>query len=266
MSTMRSQPSSSTSNYLPPDVPQAYVRQVIVNLLLKRGFEGAEAGALTEIERLLEHHITNLFEESLELAHLSGRREANAIDLVAAQEESGWGVKRMKRESKRKRGKAPDIPYDPSSSTPSSPTFPTLSSLLDEQHGEEGEDIKPDFSSTAKAKGRGIKPAYSQEWFPVLPEKWTMVDADASDKGNHTPNKEDQNHNHNQPIQVTSALLDFIKLTATERGDIPPELGVVNYNRVDDKQDSAPMDGLKEMTAGKGLKRKWGVKGVSARS
>jgi hypothetical protein len=47
---------------------------------------------------------------------------------------------------------------------------------------------------------------------------------------------------------VTSGVLDFIKLTATERGDIPPELGLVDYRRAD----------------GREVRRKWGVKGVGS--
>ncbi|WVW78845.1 hypothetical protein I302_100808 [Kwoniella bestiolae CBS 10118] len=291
MSTMRSLPSNSSSNYLPPNIPQTYIRQTIVDLLLKRGFEGAEAGALTEIERLLEHHITNLFQESLEFAHLSGRREVNALDLVSAQEESGWGVRRMKRESKRRRGKenASEVTYDPSLSTPPSPSLPSLSSLLDEQQ-DQAEDIKPDLS-----KARGVKPSYSQEWFPSLPEKWTLISptddtyvnlvlnryiavrdqADDSPssilRGQNIPTSTDDSTPPNQPMQVTSALLDFIKLTATERGDIPPELGVVNYHRTSHRQDTSPdYDGGNRLGIGKGggggVKRKWGVKGVSARS
>nr|XP_019047565.1 hypothetical protein I302_04181 [Kwoniella bestiolae CBS 10118]OCF26495.1 hypothetical protein I302_04181 [Kwoniella bestiolae CBS 10118] len=263
MSTMRSLPSNSSSNYLPPNIPQTYIRQTIVDLLLKRGFEGAEAGALTEIERLLEHHITNLFQESLEFAHLSGRREVNALDLVSAQEESGWGVRRMKRESKRRRGKenASEVTYDPSLSTPPSPSLPSLSSLLDEQQ-DQAEDIKPDLS-----KARGVKPSYSQEWFPSLPEKWTLI----SPTDDNIPTSTDDSTPPNQPMQVTSALLDFIKLTATERGDIPPELGVVNYHRTSHRQDTSPdYDGGNRLGIGKGggggVKRKWGVKGVSARS
>ncbi len=45
---------------------------------------------------------------------------------------------------------------------------------------------------------------------------------------------------------MTAACLDFVRSTATERGDISPELGVVHYRK----------------TAGGVGKRKWGVKGV----
>jgi hypothetical protein len=39
-----------------------------------------------------------------------------------------------------------------------------------------------------------------------------------------------------------------MKLTATERGDIPVELGLVDYRRADTRD----------------VRRKWGVKGVGA--
>ncbi|WWC67569.1 uncharacterized protein I206_101478 [Kwoniella pini CBS 10737] len=266
MSTLTSLPSSSSSRYISPDVPSTYLRQVIVDLLLKRGFEGAEAGALAEIERLLEHHITNLFEDSVEYAHLTGRQEVNVIDLVSAQEGSGWGVKRLKRESKRKRGKAPQIQYDQISSPPS-PDLPNLL-LFDDDPQEtatESEDRKPDLNSMSgrKRNEKGIKPIYSQDWFPSLPGKWTLLDTSKVDSNNHQP-KEEVIHDQ-PPSQITTALLDFIKLTATERGDIPPELGVVNYSRVQNAGEDANMD-KKGIVSGKGMKRKWGVKGVSTRS
>ncbi|WWC87267.1 uncharacterized protein L201_002155 [Kwoniella dendrophila CBS 6074] len=268
MSTTRSLPVASSSTYIPPNVPQVYLRQMVVELLLKRGFEGAEAGALTEIERLLEHHITNLFEESLEYAHLTGRREVNVMDLVAAQEETGWGVKRMKRESRRRRGKAPQIEYEDSISSPPSPTLPSLSSLIEdneERQKSQDEDLKPDLSSLSNRsrKSRGIRPIYSQDWLPVLPEKWTLLDSFANNNTNST--SKDDTLSQDQPVQITSALLDFIKLTATERGDIPPELGIVDYRRASNKDDNSNSDGL-AIGAGKGVKRKWGVKGVSARA
>ena len=48
------------------------------------------------------------------------------------------------------------------------------------------------------------------------------------------------------PIQVTPASLDFVKSTVTERGDISPELGIVDFRR----------------PGGGGTKRTWTVVGV----
>ena len=42
------------STYLPPSTPPAHVRQMIVATLQRVGFESAEAGALGEMERLVE--------------------------------------------------------------------------------------------------------------------------------------------------------------------------------------------------------------------
>jgi hypothetical protein len=41
--------------HVSPSVPPHYLTHHIAQTLLRKGFQGAEAGALTEIERLLEH-------------------------------------------------------------------------------------------------------------------------------------------------------------------------------------------------------------------
>lgn len=88
----------------------------------------------------------------------------------------------------------------------------------------EGEDVKP--------VPRGA-PEYAWEGAPALPDPWTY--------------KPDLPPPPAPPAsRVTTGVLDFIKLTATERGDIPPELGLVDYRRVE----------------GREVKRRWGVKGV----
>ena len=67
---------------------------------------------------------------------------------------------------------------------------------------------------------------------------------------------------HPQQAQVTSASLDFVKLISTERGDIPPELGVVDYRRAR-RQESSGSGGAKGGAGGGGgEKRKWSTKGV----
>lgn len=76
-------------------------------------------------------------------------------------------------------------------------------------------------------------PEYAWEGAPALPDPWTY--------------KPDLPPPPAPPAsRVTTGVLDFIKLTATERGDIPPELGLVDYRRVE----------------GREVKRRWGVKGV----
>lgn len=44
--------------HLHPDAPAHYLTHHVATALLRRGFQGAEAGALTEIERLLEHRVS----------------------------------------------------------------------------------------------------------------------------------------------------------------------------------------------------------------
>jgi len=66
MSSTEDQPIASTSattiqsldalhTYLPSAAPPKYLTHHIASTLLRKGFQGAEAGALAEIERLLEH-------------------------------------------------------------------------------------------------------------------------------------------------------------------------------------------------------------------
>jgi hypothetical protein len=51
--------------HLAPSTPSHYLTRHIASTLLRRGFQGAEAGALTEIERLLEHRKLPLACETL---------------------------------------------------------------------------------------------------------------------------------------------------------------------------------------------------------
>jgi len=41
--------------HLPPTIPPYYLQNVIVSILQRKGFDSSEAGAITEIERLLEN-------------------------------------------------------------------------------------------------------------------------------------------------------------------------------------------------------------------
>ena len=75
-------------------------------------------------------------------------------------------------------------------------------------------------------------PSYAFDNAPPLPQPWTY-------KPDEVPAPPPPGN------KVTSGVLDFIKLTATERGDIPPELGLVDYRRREGK-------------------RKWGTKGAGA--
>ncbi len=110
------------------------------------------------------------------------------------------------------------LPTRPESPEPVQPE--TLATLPD------GEDVKPTLRPA---------PEYAWDGAPSLPEPWTY--------------KPDPPPPPPLPAsKVTSGVLDFIKLTATERGDIPPELGLVDYRRAD----------------GREVRRKWGVKGVGS--
>jgi hypothetical protein len=66
MASTEDQPIASTSattiqsldtlhTHLPSAAPPQYLIHHIASTLLRKGFQGAEAGALAEIERLLEH-------------------------------------------------------------------------------------------------------------------------------------------------------------------------------------------------------------------
>ncbi|TXT10845.1 hypothetical protein VHUM_02350 [Vanrija humicola] len=51
-----SQSSDTPHTHLPPDAAPAYLHRLVGATLQRRGFEGCEAGALAEMERLIEHH------------------------------------------------------------------------------------------------------------------------------------------------------------------------------------------------------------------
>jgi hypothetical protein len=122
--------------HLPPTVPAHYLTHHVVQTLLRKGFHGAEAGALTEIERLLEHRkfslchhqrprtlseisirdraecvdIQSLFTGSKDYARLAGRVTPNAFDVLKARDEVEYSsIRRMRREGKRRRKGKPSF-------------------------------------------------------------------------------------------------------------------------------------------------------------
>ncbi|GMK58399.1 hypothetical protein CspeluHIS016_0504310 [Cutaneotrichosporon spelunceum] len=206
-------------NHLAPGVTRAYLTRLVGHAAQKAGFDGAEVGALAEMERLLEHHIQRVFEEACDYAEHSGRAVPNGRDLYVAQSMSGWDVASLKRAAKRKRN---PIALATRAESPEPFQPETLATLPD------GEDVKPTLHPA---------PEYAWDGAPGLPEPWTYKPDLPPPPG--LP-----------PSKVTTGVLDFIKLTATERGDIPPELGLVDYRRAD----------------GREVRRKWGVKGVGASS
>lgn len=222
MSSTTSSLPPAPAAYIPPSAAPPFLRRLIVSALSSRGFDGAEAGALTEIERLVECHIEHVLGGAKDYANLCGRRDVHAGDVVMAQEETGWRVDAMRKESKRKRRA---LNLQTRSSPPPSPTSTTftLPDLLRQELSTES-DQKPSIASLSTARGEtggsGEKLSYAESWMPGLPEKWT-----------YTTSNGDYSFNLQEHVQVTSSLLDFIKLTAAERGDIPPELGLVNYRK-----------------------------------
>ncbi|WOO82956.1 uncharacterized protein LOC62_04G006436 [Vanrija pseudolonga] len=211
--------SDTPHTHLPPPAAPAYLHRLVGQTLQRRGFEACEAGALGEMERLIEHHIQRLFTLAHDYAALTGRTAPNARDLLAAQEASGWGVRDLAREAKKQRIGV-DLVVEEEQPEPT-PT-PNITSVP-----EDGGDVKPRLERTI--------PPYAYDSAPSLPPAWTY--------------KPDRPPTPPLPAgNVTSGVLDFIKLTATERGDIPPELGLVDYRRGD----------------GREARRKWGVRGVGA--
>lgn len=104
-------------------------------------------------------------------------------------------------------------------------------------------DKKPDLTGSGDVavdksdSGIGIKPIYGFEGIPSFPPKWTYpprpvvspVQYLVACKKELTGQEEvvdDTPHG-----QITKRSLDFVKLTASERGDIPAELGVVNFRK-----------------------------------
>ncbi|CAK9779526.1 hypothetical protein CC85DRAFT_287380 [Cutaneotrichosporon oleaginosum] len=198
--------------HLPPDATRHYLTRLVGIALQKRGFDGAEAGALAEMERLLEHHIQRVFAEAGAYAAHAGRAVPHARDAYECLAQQG-----LKRAAKRKRH---PIAMPTRAESPEPVQSETLATLP------EGEDVKPSLRAS---------PEYAWDGAPGLPEPWTYKPDPVPPPGAPAG-------------KVTTGVLDFIKLTATERGDIPPELGLVDYRRAD----------------GREVRRKWGVKGVGA--
>lgn len=203
-------------------------------------------------QRKLTADIQRLFVLAQDYAAVAGRSTPFAGDLARAQAESGWDVGRLKREAKKRRiGMSTEgaecrdsarsenympwprtaatldverLSLTPALALPTEPAPPeppqplTLASL-------------PELGSDEKPRPTPA-PAYAFDHAPPLPQPWTY----APDEVPPPPPP---------PNKVTSGVLDFIKLTATERGDIPPELGLVDYRRREGK-------------------RKWGTRGAGA--
>ena len=102
-------------------------------------------------------------------------------------------------------------------------------------------DIKPDINGyghgedKARVEAVGIKPVYGFEGCPSFPPKWTYATPDTvRPLTTHRYGcTDDQNEllDDTPHGQITKRSLDFVKLTASERGDIPAELGLVNFKK-----------------------------------
>lgn len=110
----------------------------------------------------------------------------------------------------------------PTSEEPPEPAAPINIASIPEGDG----DVKPKL---AKA------PEYAWDGAPALPDPWTY-------KPDLVPPPPPPSS------KVTAGVLEFMKLTASERGDIPAELGLVDYRRADTREG----------------RKKWGVKGIGA--
>jgi hypothetical protein len=104
---------------LHPSTPPQYLQRMIMTTLHRKGFESAEAGALAEMERLLENRwskfkapleanciyidVQSIFTRAMNHANLSGRTSSNAIDLLESQETTSWPSITLRNESKRHR-------------------------------------------------------------------------------------------------------------------------------------------------------------------
>jgi len=147
---------------------------------------------------------------------------------MAAQEASGWDVGTLRRESKRKRTGTSirkavltlDYELAVEEEEPEPAPAPNIASIPSTT----GEDVKPQLQKP---------PEYAWEGAPPLPDPWTYK-PDLPPPPPLAPSK------------VTAGVLEFMKLTASERGDIPAELGLVDYRRADTRE----------------VRRRWGVKGV----
>ncbi|KAK4686007.1 hypothetical protein P7C73_g4131, partial [Tremellales sp. Uapishka_1] len=224
--TTHSLPAPST--LLAPSLPAQYLNHLILTTLQRKGFESAQSGAIVEMEHLLERHMRNLFETANEYAELCNRATPNMADLHSSFLATGYSVAKLRKEAKRRRApiKLPTESERPDVEVPLS--------LFDVEGAEgQGSDAKPSIQ-----RREGEKASYAWEGALTLPEKWTYA----------IPAETDSKAPDTAPAHLSSTLLDFIKQTATERGDIPPELGLVDYRL--------------EGGGGKKKRKTWGVKGV----
>lgn len=108
-------------------------------------------------------------------------------------------------------------------------------------------ELKPSFDASGQirvqeaSERKGPVPPYAFDWAPGLPGKWTYaVLTEVSvcllcPTGNTDSRSQEDKPPPDAPVKVTSASLDFVKASISS-GDIPPELGIVNYLHAAKKQ------------------------------
>lgn len=110
---------------------------------------------------------------------------------------------------------------------------------------EVGTDTKPDLdklkNEEIQSQDMGLRPFYGFEGGPALPPKWTypsqttvspfLLLITQGSRGIRADLPKVEALDDVPHGQITKRSLDFVKLTASERGDIPAELGVVNYRK-----------------------------------
>lgn len=147
-------------------------------------------------------------------------------------------------------------------SPPPSPKPPAQLTLSDDDTGSEEDEweevaiagVTDKKSKNKKRHGARANPSYLFPGAPRLPpehsyrRKATVSDTDGSVRFYFCRQVEADPAQGPQNQTLSTTLLSFIKATAVERGDIPSELGLVDYRRA----------GESEPTASK--KRRWNVR------
>ncbi|KAK1926649.1 hypothetical protein DB88DRAFT_175659 [Papiliotrema laurentii] len=191
----------------------AYLRRFVITTLHQKGAEGAEAGVISEIERLLEHHVQNLFETARDYAQLAHRSIPNANDVLQAHASSSHSARKLRKESKRR--KRP-IPLSTVAEPPEDEVKETITSLAEAMRDGKMAAQVADASMWGEG-GTEKKLDYAFDGAPRLPPSWTFPSP-------LQPSEPEP------AAKVTSAALNFVKATVTE-ADIDPELGIVNYRK-----------------------------------
>ncbi|GFZ49050.1 hypothetical protein JCM24511_06800 [Saitozyma sp. JCM 24511] len=251
---------------VPPNLPSQYLSYLIVTTLQRAGFDGAEAGALAEMERLLEHpsggqqsprllrDCTSFGEEGDVLRDCTSFDEEDDVDVDVDMDVDMdtlfEGAKEYADLSGRPQPVLADLHaahQEAASGSGSSKRLrreskrrrnPIPLEKIDQPPSPPREitlDLLPDRSTIQEdtkpdisSSGRVQTQTRTQSRRGEVPTYAPGWAPGLPGKWTYAVLDPDEETPPEAPVQVTAASLDFVKATASG-GDIPPELGIVHY-------------------------------------